>query len=70
MYVSQSAFRDEFHISTHVDKKDGTLRIILNVGASYDGLQIWMSVDEAESLQFDLFATIQEVLRKDPVDVS
>ena len=69
MWITQSAFSDNFTISTHVDK-DGTHRIILHFGPSYDGLQIWMSVDEAESLQFDLFATIQEALSKDPVDAS
>lgn len=69
MWVSNSSFREDFDISTFVEK-DGTLKIILHIGPSYDGLQVWMSVDEAESLQFGLFATIQEVLGKDPVDVS
>jgi hypothetical protein len=69
MWCTQSAFRDNFTISTRVNK-DGALSIILYIGPSYDGLQIWLSVDEAESLQFNLFAAIQEALTKDPVDAS
>lgn len=69
MWCTQSAFRDDFRISTRVNKEDGT-RIILYIGPTYDGIQIWLSIDEAESLQFDLFAAIQEALTKNPVDAS